>query len=87
MTNNIYIVIFRQMTVTDLIERSIKKGRGIEQAAAARVVPLLCIQLGGGENLCRDLNPILTTTALDPAVPYDARGKVNIKFIKMLTKP
>ncbi|KAI2665542.1 Interferon-related developmental regulator 1 [Labeo rohita] len=38
----------RRMTITDSIERCLKKGKGVEQCAAASLACLLCIQLGSG---------------------------------------
>ncbi|TNM91254.1 hypothetical protein fugu_019634 [Takifugu bimaculatus] len=38
----------RRMTITDSIERCLKKGKGEEQRAAASLACLLCIQLGSG---------------------------------------
>lgn len=69
----------RKMTLLDAIEKSIKKGKGAEQAWAARIIPLLVIQLEGGEEdmneLIRVLKPVLLATALDGSASYDARAK------------
>uniref|UniRef100_A0A3P8SX41 Interferon-related developmental regulator 2 n=1 Tax=Amphiprion percula TaxID=161767 RepID=A0A3P8SX41_AMPPE len=58
----------RRLTVSDSLERSLKKGSGEEQAAAATVFALLCIQLGGGgeaEEGFKMLRPILTAILMD----------------------
>lgn len=68
----------RRLTMCDCVERSLKKGRGSEQASAAGLAPLLCVQLGAGEaseQLCRDLRPVLSTTAHDASVTPAARSK------------
>ncbi|CAG2062233.1 unnamed protein product, partial [Timema podura] len=65
-------------TLTDGIERSLKKGRGLEQAAAAQLAPLLCVQLGAGdyaEEVCRELTPVLSLVANDAAASPLARAK------------
>lgn len=67
------------MTLTDGIERSLKKGRGMEQVAAAQLATLLCIQLGSGDmtdQVCRDLSPILTFIVNDNSMGVTARSKV-----------
>ena len=71
-------VVDRRLTIADGIERSLKRGRGDEQAAAAQLAPLMCVQLGVGdysEQLCRDLVPVLMFVARDPAVKAVARAK------------
>nr|CAD7460361.1 unnamed protein product [Timema tahoe] len=68
----------RRATLTDGIERSLKKGRGLEQAAAAQLAPLLCVQLGAGdyaEEVCRELTPVLSLVANDAAASPLARAK------------
>lgn len=63
----------------DAIERSFRKGRSEEQAAAAILAPLLCVQLGVGdasEKVCQDLKPLLLTIANNKSVSFDARAKV-----------
>ncbi|XP_053682693.1 interferon-related developmental regulator 2 isoform X2 [Sabethes cyaneus] len=68
----------RKMTLMDAIEKSIKKGKGSEQSWAARIIPLLVIQLDGADDineLIKVLKPVLVATALDTAASYDARAK------------
>lgn len=53
----------RKMTITDSIERGLKKGRSEEQSTAARLSTLLCVQLGAFESaeaVCRDLKSTLS---------------------------
>lgn len=67
------------MTLCDSVERGLKKGRGAEQASAAQLAPLLCVQLGAGaasEEVLRELRPILSTTAHDKSAAPLARAKV-----------
>lgn len=71
-------VIDRRFTLTDGVERSLKKGRSAEQAAAAQLAPLLCVQLGAGEHseeVCRELSPTLTVVAHDNSASPLARAK------------
>ncbi|KAJ1526830.1 hypothetical protein ONE63_008397 [Megalurothrips usitatus] len=71
-------VVDRRVTIADGIERCLKRGRGAEQAAAAQLAPLMCVQLGAGdfsEELCRDLVPVLMVVARDPSVPAVTRAK------------
>lgn len=53
----------RKITLLDIIEKSLRRGRGDEQEWAARLAPLLIIQLGEEENisstLCQDLHTLL----------------------------
>ncbi|KAJ9593807.1 hypothetical protein L9F63_027549, partial [Diploptera punctata] len=68
----------RRITLSDGIERSLKKGRGSEQAAAAQLAPLLCVQLGAGdeaEEVCKILAPVLSVVAHDTAASPQARAK------------
>ncbi|XP_051804963.1 interferon-related developmental regulator 2 isoform X1 [Acanthochromis polyacanthus] len=66
----------RRLTVSDCLERSLKKGSGEEQAAAATVFALLCIQLGGGDEAeegFKMLRPILTAILIDSTASIAAR--------------
>ncbi|KAE8293234.1 Interferon-related developmental regulator 2 Protein SKMC15 [Larimichthys crocea] len=66
----------RRLTVSDCLERSLKKGSGEEQAAAATVFSLLCIQLGGGDEAeegFKMLRPILTAILMDNSASIAAR--------------
>lgn len=66
----------RKITIMDLVEKSVKRGKGLEQAWAARLGALLIIQVGGDENITKTLTPILLTVALDPVASFEARAKV-----------
>uniref|UniRef100_A0A8C2E4M7 Interferon-related developmental regulator 1 n=1 Tax=Cyprinus carpio TaxID=7962 RepID=A0A8C2E4M7_CYPCA len=66
----------RRMTITDSIERSLKKGKGVEQCAAASLACLLCIQLGSGiesEEVFKTLKPVFKTILNDGAANIQAR--------------
>ncbi|XP_027848887.2 interferon-related developmental regulator 2 isoform X1 [Aphis gossypii] len=71
-------ILNRRMTITDSIERALKKGGDNEKAAAANLASLLCIQLGAmemAENSCQELLPVLMFVANDESVPLLAREK------------
>nr|XP_029522047.1 interferon-related developmental regulator 1-like isoform X2 [Oncorhynchus nerka] len=66
----------RRMTITDSIERCLKKGKGREQCAAASLACLLCIQLGSGvesEEVFKTLKPIFKNILLDGAANIQTR--------------
>ncbi|XP_045577881.1 interferon-related developmental regulator 1 isoform X1 [Salmo salar] len=66
----------RRMTITDSIERCLKKGKGQEQCAAASLACLLCIQLGSGvesEEVFKTLKPIFKNILLDGAANIQTR--------------
>ncbi|XP_066593545.1 interferon-related developmental regulator 2 [Prorops nasuta] len=68
----------RKMTITDAVERGLKKGRFDEQSIAARLSTLLCIQLGAFESaeaVCRDVKSILTFIINDNTVPAITRSE------------
>lgn len=68
----------RRLTICDGIERSLKKGRGLEQGNAAQLAAVLCVQLGAGDmtdQVCHDLKPLLTFLATDTSVCPITRGK------------
>lgn len=80
MTTNLLVnLLSRRLTVCDGIERCLKKGRGSEQASAAQLAALLCIQMGVGDitdQVCADLKPLLIFTILDNSASPAARAKV-----------
>ncbi|KAF3860193.1 hypothetical protein F7725_000448 [Dissostichus mawsoni] len=66
----------RRVTISDCLERSLKKGGVEEQAAAATLFTLLCIQLGGGDEAeegFKVLRPILTAILIDSTASIVAR--------------
>ncbi|XP_058128195.1 interferon-related developmental regulator 2 [Anopheles ziemanni] len=68
----------RKVTLMDAVEKSLRRGKGVEQAWAARIIPLLVIQIEALEDigtLVRVLKPVLLATAQDGASAYDARAK------------
>lgn len=69
----------RRMTITDSIERCLKKGKGEEQRAAASLACLLCIQLGSGiesEEVFKGLKPLFKTILADSSANIQARQTV-----------
>ncbi|XP_012676310.1 interferon-related developmental regulator 2 isoform X2 [Clupea harengus] len=66
----------RRLTLSDCLERCLRKGGGEEQAAAAAVCSLLCVQLGGGpegEEGFKVLRPILSAILIDDSASLSAR--------------
>ncbi|XP_029689897.1 interferon-related developmental regulator 2 isoform X1 [Takifugu rubripes] len=66
----------RRLTISDCLERCLKKGSGEEQAAAATLFALLCIQLGGGDEAeegVKMLRPVLTSLLIDNSASIAAR--------------
>ncbi|KAJ8262263.1 hypothetical protein GJAV_G00164450 [Gymnothorax javanicus] len=69
-------ILERRMTITDSIERCLKKGKGEEQCAAASLACLLCIQLGSGiesEEVFKALKPVFKNILNDGAANIQAR--------------
>ncbi|XP_038069222.1 interferon-related developmental regulator 2-like [Patiria miniata] len=67
----------RKVTISDCVERCIKKGKSDEQALAASVGTLLLIQLGAGddsEGIFNDLRHLLKTTLLDKTAAPKGRA-------------
>ena len=65
----------RRVTIMDIIEKSLKRGKGQEQALAAKMAALLLIQLQGDEEVVKTLAPLLQHVALDKSATTDARAK------------
>ncbi|XP_067929360.1 interferon-related developmental regulator 2-like [Watersipora subatra] len=68
----------RYVTLTDALERSLKKGKGDEQANAATGLMLLSIQLGltdEGEAAFHSFQPTLQALMLDPSASFPARAQ------------
>ncbi|XP_032504460.1 interferon-related developmental regulator 2 isoform X2 [Phocoena sinus] len=66
----------RRLTLADALEKCLKKGKGEEQALAAAVLSLLCIQLGPGpkgEELFHSLQPLLVSVLSDSTASPAAR--------------
>ncbi|XP_061864703.1 interferon-related developmental regulator 2 isoform X2 [Colius striatus] len=66
----------RRLTLTDSLEKCLKKGKGEEQALAGTVLTLLCLQMGSGwegEEIFRSLKPLLTNILTDSTASPGAR--------------
>ncbi|XP_036595121.1 interferon-related developmental regulator 2 isoform X1 [Trichosurus vulpecula] len=66
----------RRLTLTDSLEKCLKKGKGEEQSLAATVLTLLCLQMGSGpegEELFRSLRPLLVSILTDTSASLGAR--------------
>ncbi|NWI11621.1 IFRD1 regulator, partial [Crypturellus soui] len=65
-----------RLTLTDALEKCLKKGKGEEQALAGTVLTLLCLQMGSGpesEEVFRSLKPLLVSILIDGAASTTAR--------------
>lgn len=68
----------RRLTLCDAIERSLKKGRFDERAAAAQLAALLCLQLGSTDSvdeICKCLIPSLLLIVNDHSTSPVVRAK------------
>nr|CAG4638639.1 EOG090X0ARF [Cyclestheria hislopi] len=68
----------RRMTLMDCIERGLKKGRGAEQEAAAKLAVLLCLQLGSvseSEMIYKEYKSTLLTVTSDHSMPLSVRAE------------
>ncbi|XP_027624419.1 interferon-related developmental regulator 2 [Tupaia chinensis] len=66
----------RRLTLADALEKCLRKGKGEEQALAAAVLGLLCVQLGPGpkgEELFHSLQPLLVSVLGDSMASPVAR--------------
>ncbi|XP_062441624.1 interferon-related developmental regulator 2 isoform X5 [Rhea pennata] len=66
----------RRLTLTDSLERCLKKGKGEEQTLAGTVLTLLCLQMGSGpegEEVFRSLKPLLVSILMDSTASPIAR--------------
>ncbi|XP_043824151.1 interferon-related developmental regulator 1 isoform X2 [Dromiciops gliroides] len=69
-------ILERRITLTDSIERCLKKGKNDEQRAAAALACILCVQLGPGiesEEVLKTLGPILKKIICDGTASVQAR--------------
>lgn len=65
----------RKVTIMDLVERSLRRGKSAEQEMAAQIVPQLVLQLGDADAVLRALGPLLLHTAQNQAVAVAARAR------------
>ncbi|XP_074049990.1 interferon-related developmental regulator 1 isoform X2 [Macrotis lagotis] len=76
-------ILERRITLTDSIERCLKKGKSDEQRAAAGLACILCVQLGPGiesEEVLKTLAPILKKIICDGTASIQARQSCAICF-------
>lgn len=64
----------RKITIMDIVEKSVRRGKGLEQEWAARLAPLLIIQLGGEQEIATPFSQLLLTTMQNRAVVLSVRA-------------
>lgn len=64
----------RKITVMDIAEKSLRRGKGAEQEWAARLAPLLVIQLGGDDDISSTLSQDLQTVIQNKVNSYSVRA-------------
>lgn len=65
----------RKVTIQDVAERSLKRGKGAEQGWAAQLSSLLILQLGVDDAIAKALCETLLVTCQDNSVSFAARAK------------
>lgn len=65
----------QKTTIMDILREAIRHGIGAEQSAAAQIVSMLVLQLGGGNEFVKELGPILLVTALNQSNALNVRAK------------
>lgn len=66
----------RRVTISDVVERALKKGKGTESTAAARLALILAMQLDDCEELYKDLRGTLVQSLTDPTEQPAVRSAV-----------
>lgn len=64
----------QQLTLCDVVQRAVKKGRGGEVTAGARLAVLLALQLPDCEEVYRELKPLLVQLTTDKTVATATRA-------------
>lgn len=65
----------RKITIMDVIEKSLRRGKGNEQGLAAQLASLYILQLGPDDIIIKTMSQLLLTTAQNKTSTFDARGK------------
>lgn len=71
------------MTIADIAEKSLRRGKGAEQEWAARLSSLLILQIGGDDNISNTLSQILLTTIQNKAHSNSVRA-ISCTALSML---
>ena len=66
----------RRVTISDLVERSVKKGKGGEVESASRLAVLMCLKLDDAEGVYKSLKTVLVPVAQDKTVSAGSRAAV-----------
>lgn len=77
----------RRMTLLDCAEKGLKKGRGAEQEASAKLLALLCLQLGtipDSEEIYKEHKSFLLALVADQSVSPGARAQVWRRVFNIL---
>lgn len=65
----------RKLTLMDIAERSLKRGKGAEQSSAAKLAVILLLQLQGDDEVVKVLKPIVQSVTLEPATDKATKAK------------
>lgn len=64
----------RKLTIMDIVEKSVRRGKVLEQESALRLATLLIIQLGGEDDISSTVCQILSTTVQNRTSAYSVRA-------------
>ncbi|RWS15151.1 interferon-related developmental regulator 1-like isoform X1 [Dinothrombium tinctorium] len=73
-------IVERKLTITDILERSLKRGKGEEQGVAAILSTVVCITLGPGmetDSIFKEIENHLLVAMLDPSALPSNRSKCS----------
>lgn len=65
----------RKVTIMDIVEKAIRRGKGAEQSLGAQIVPMLILHLGEGEEVLKVMAPMLHQTMQNKSNSFDVRSK------------
>lgn len=64
----------RKLTIMDIVEKCVRRGKAVEQECALRLATLLIIQLGAEDNISSTLCQIFTATIQNRSLSYSVRA-------------
>lgn len=64
-----------KVTILDIIEKALRRGKGEEQTCAAQIAPMLMFHIDNGEEVVKVMTPLLRQIMLNESSSFETRAK------------
>lgn len=68
------IIQSQQSAIVDILKKALRHGNDEEQSLVAQIVPMLIVNLGDGEDMMKNITPLLRQILVNKAISFNVRS-------------